>query len=58
MLTKCFTSKDEDVDIQFKRWQRRFNKAIHPCFMKVRIQPDKIKEQSKMDNLLALKKVF
>ena len=56
MLSKCFNSQDEDINIQFKRWQRRFRKAIYACFKKVRIQPDTNKKLSKMDELMIEKK--
>ena len=33
--SKCFHSKEESVDTQFNRWQRKLNKAIYACFRKI-----------------------
>ena len=35
MFTKCFKSQEENIFVQFKRWQRIFNKAIHTSFRKI-----------------------
>ena len=35
MFIKCFSSPDETVDVQFKRWKRKLNKAIHASFRKI-----------------------
>ena len=53
-LSKCFES-DEEVNIQFQRWQNRFNKALHACFRKVRTT-NKEKKMSKIDLLMTEKK--
>ena len=39
MLSNCFVSDDVNVNTQFQRWQRRFNKAINACFKKCRTNP-------------------
>ena len=54
-FSQCFLSCEESVNVQFKRWQRIFNKAIHACFRKVRV---KEKEASKLDILMNEKKTI
>ena len=49
-FTKCFKSYDEQIDIQFKRWKRNFDKAIYACFRKIRVK-EKVK-MSLIDNLM------
>ena len=57
MFSNCFRNQDEDINVQFKRWQRIFTKSIHACFRKVRIQDDK-KKPSKMDELMSQRKII
>ena len=55
---KCFDSQEEDFNVQFKRWQRKFNKAINACFRKVRIKPNIPHKKSKIDELMMKKKTI
>ena len=57
-FSKCFDSKNEIVDTQFDRWQRKFNKAICACFRKIRIKGDSERKPSKMDDLIDKKKLY
>ena len=34
MFTKCFLT-DEDINNQFKKWQKRLQKSFHACFRKI-----------------------
>ena len=56
MLTKCFSSTKENIDIQFKRWKRCFNKALHASVRIIRVKSDSEGKQSKMDILMEEKK--
>ena len=56
MFPKCFSSYDEGIDVQFKRWQQCFDKALHTCFRKVRVKANNLRETSKMDKLMEDKK--
>ena len=55
-VSKCFESKEEDVIVQFSRWQRSLNRALHSCFRKIRINHDKRPKQSRIDELMTKKK--
>ena len=55
-FSKCFISNEETIHIQFKRWQRKFDKAIHACFKKIRITNDTPKTLSSIDKLMNRKK--
>ena len=48
----CFSSKNEIIDIQFNRWRRLFNKAIHACFNKIKVKGKRVKEASQLDTLI------
>ena len=37
---KCF-SKDENINVQFNKWKRHFNKAINACFKKIKLKENK-----------------
>ena len=52
MFTKCFTSPEESVDVQFNRWKRKLVKAIHTSFRKIRIKQNDTQKLSKLDNML------
>ena len=39
-FSKCFESDEEDIDIQFSRWKRLLDKAIHACFKKFKVKED------------------
>ena len=41
-LSYCFIT-NESVDVQFLKWQRKFQKALHACFRKIRIRDNKNK---------------
>ena len=58
MFTKCFLSNEENIDVQFKRWQRCFYKALHSCFRKVRVKENFERGKSKIDILMEDKRVF
>lgn len=58
MFSRCFSSDNVDVNTQFKRWQRRFNKAIHACFHKTRITQNEKKTLSHMDVLMEKRKTI
>ena len=58
MFTKCFQSQDEDVTVQFSRWKRLLNKAIHTCFRKIRVTQNVERKQSKIDELMNAKKLI
>ena len=34
-FTKCFSSCEDDINVQFKRWKRNIDKAINACFRKI-----------------------
>ena len=53
-FTKCVSSCEESVEVQFRRWKRMLNKSIHACFNKIRLT--KNKEDSNLDKLLNEKK--
>ena len=55
VFSDCFRSQ-ENVDIQFSRWQRKLSKALHSCFKKIRIKKDQRKKPSKIDDLMGQKK--
>ena len=55
-FSRCFSSEDEPLDIQFKRWKRLFNKALNSCFRKIRIKVDNKKKPSKIDELMEKRK--
>ena len=40
-FSDCFSSKNEIIDIQFNRWRRLFNRAIHACFNKIKVKEKK-----------------
>ena len=58
MFTKCFSSQDEDINIQFNRWKRLFDKSIHACFRKTRMNQDDKKIPSRIDELLSKRKII
>ena len=57
-FSQCFVSDGESIHIQFKRWQRKLNKAIHACFRKVRLSAKSKKQNSKIDELMHEKKMI
>ena len=52
---KCF-STNESFKVQFNRWQRQFNKALHANFQKVRIKDNSDKKQSQLYSLINQRK--
>ena len=55
-FSKCFLTDDETIHVQFKRWKRKFDKAIVACFQKIRVT-NKVKEKkSPIDELMNEKK--
>ena len=54
-FTKCFSS-NELFEVQFKRWQRQFQKALHANFRKIRHTKVDTKKVSKIDILMNKKK--
>ena len=56
-FTKCFTT-DEPFEVQFSRWKRQFQKALHANFRKVRVKEDKDKKLSDLDIMLNKKKTI
>ena len=54
-FTKCFSS-NESFEIQFKRWQRLFQKALHANFRKIRHIEDDNSHLSNVDVLMNKKK--
>ena len=48
-------STDETVEIQFQKWHKKFQKALHSCFRKIRIT-NREKKLSKLDLLMKEKK--
>ena len=54
-FTKCFAS-NEAFEVQFKRWQRLFQKALHANFRKIRHKDDDPKKVNKLDILINKKK--
>ena len=53
-LSNCFVS-NETLDVQFKRWQKKFIKALHASFRIVRVT-NREKKMSKIDMLMKEKK--
>ena len=37
ILSDCFKN-NKSVDVQFKKWQSKFQKTLHACFKKVRVK--------------------
>ena len=58
MLSNCFVSDDVNVNTQFQRWQRRFNKAINACLKKCRTNPIDQEKISRMDELMLKRKTI
>ena len=56
MCSKCFISEKDDNNIQFQRWQRRFNKAIKMCLRKNRNIQNENKHMSDMDIIMEKRK--
>ena len=56
-FSDCFKF-DEDVEVQFKRWQRKLYKAIQVCFRIVRIKQDVSRKRSRMEELMDIKKLL
>ena len=54
MFTKCFNS-DKHIELKFKTWQSKFQKALYACFKKVRLTEFEPKP-TQIDNLMNLKK--
>ena len=54
-FTKCFAS-NEAFEVQFKRWQTLFQKALHANFRKIRRKDDDPKKVNKLDILINKKK--
>ena len=52
---KCF-SKDENINVQFNKWKRHFNKAINACFKNIKLKENKSNGASKIDKLIDEKK--
>ena len=57
-FSKCFSPMDESVDIQFRKWQRVFDKTIHACFRKIRIKENSTLNPSEIDKLLNEKRMI
>ena len=55
-FSTCFYQCEESIHTQFKRWQRKFNKAIHACFRKIRITNKTKENNSEIDQLMNEKK--
>ena len=58
MFTKCFKTQEEDIFVQFKRWQRILNKAIHTSFRKIRFNQDVDRKLTRMDELMTIKRIL
>ena len=58
MFIKCFSSPDEAVDVQFKRWKRKLNKAIHASFRKIRIKENGTEKITPLDSMLNERKIL
>ena len=56
MFSKCFIG-EETIDVQFKRWKRRLQKALYSSFRKVRIK-DRENKLSNLDILMNKKKAI
>ena len=57
-FSKCFSPMDESVDIQFRKWQRVFDKTVHACFLKIRIKENSTLNPSEIDKLLNEKRMI
>ena len=55
-FSRCFNSQNENIEIQFQRWQRKLNTAIHACFVKTRKTDKNIRKTSNMDELMTKRK--
>ena len=55
-FTKCFSSCEDEINVQFKRWKRKIDKAINACFRKIRVK-EKVK-LSTIDRLMEDKKLI
>ena len=53
-FSRCFET-EELFDIQFKRWQRLLQKALHKNFRKIRIKDSDSKKPTKIDALMSQK---
>ena len=53
-FTKCFDS-DEKFHVQFKKWQRLLQKALHTNFRKNRMKEKDKKKSTKLDDLISRK---
>ena len=56
-FSKCFVTQ-ETLDVQFKRWQRQLQKALHVNFKKVRCKDEDDPKLSKIDILMEEKKII
>ena len=54
-FTKCFLT-EEAFEIQFKRWQRQLQKALHASFRKIRYKENDQKKMNHIDVLMNAKK--
>ena len=51
-VTKCFEIEGEGIEVQFKRWERKFTKSLFACFRKIRIKENDPQKVSKVDFLM------
>jgi hypothetical protein len=58
VLSKCFESQEEDFNVQFSKWKRKFFKSINACFRKVRIKQNTFSKLSRIDELMSKKKTI
>ena len=56
IFSKCFMSDEESIQVQFRRWRRRFHKAIYASFKKIRVTESRKEKISKLYNLMIEKK--
>ena len=54
-FSDCFKNENELIESQFKRWNRRFLKAIHTSFRRIRIK-DKSETKPTLIDILMNKK--
>ena len=57
-FSSCSSSCEESIHTQFKRWQHKFNKAIHACFKKIRITNKTRENNSEIDQLMNEKRKY
>ena len=56
MFTNALLQSEESIDVQYKRWKRILNKAIHACFRKIRLTEKK--KDDMIEQLMKEKRIY